>query len=70
MGCRIRGGGDIALGEMDIARRNQNLSQEVSHQCEQQLGRIPPAGDDRQLSGGRLEAASVPVDDVHQAGIT
>ena len=33
-------------------------------------GLIPPAGGGRLLSGGQPEAASVPVDDVHQARST
>ena len=54
----------MVLGEKDVARAKSNPGQEVSHQCEQQLGRTSPAGDSRQLSGGQLEVASVPVDDV------
>ena len=57
----------VVLGELDVARVSQSPGQQVSHQCEQQLGRIPR---DRQLSGGQPEVASVPVDDVHQARIT
>ena len=32
--------------------------------------RIPPAGGGRLLSGGQLESAFAPVDDVHQARST
>ena len=65
----------MVLGEMDVARVKQKKKniQEESHECEKHLGRIPPAGGGRQLSergGGRLEVASLPVDDVHQARIT
>ena len=37
-----------------------NPGREVSHQCEKHLGRIPPAGGGRQLSGGRYEIGHLP----------
>ena len=52
----------VVLGEMDVDRAKPK-----THGLER---RIPPAGGGRLLSGGQPEAASVPVDDVHQAQIT
>ena len=61
MGYRIRGV-TVVLGEMDVARARPKKAQPGwTH---------PPAGGGRQLSGGQLEVASVPVNDVHQARIT
>ena len=46
---------------MDVARAKPKPRHE---------GRIPPAGGGCLLLGGQPEAATVPVDDVHQAQIT
>ena len=64
------GGGQWSWKKWMSPGQSQNPGQEVSHQCEQLLRHIPPAGGGRLLSGEQLEVASVPVDDVRQARIT
>ena len=67
MGYRIRG---LQWSWWTSLGRSPNLGQGVSHQCEKHLGRIPPTGSGRLLSGGQPKATSVPVDYVYQARST
>ena len=58
MRYKIGEGVIVVLGEMDVVQARPKPRPGWTN---------PPAGGGRQLPGGQPEAASVPVDDVHQA---
>ena len=64
------GGGDMVLGEMDVAQVKPSQTSQGDPHCTRELVRTPPVSGGHQLSGGDSRSISCLVDDVHQARST